>query len=315
MKRRFLARNWSCVLLILWLSGLGVARPDEATDPLDRQIPGGWAFQSFDDALRQIEQKTGFKVVCPEELDAFMQTIWMKESFTGTGNPAVGVRFYLDQYCETLSLKWQFDPKTGTVSVAPAWKVADPRTPAELLKAVWQPGGTVNYEKDPQWQNAFNALLSHAGNFDKAWKVRQKSAFQGIFFKRPSKPILMQEVIGTDGMKYVLIVISQPMQMSPGHGSVSYYWFGDDGVLAGADLMNTGHRCTLVNMTVGNQHGQNAGNASEIQMSLAFNEHDFYLARFVLAKQCLRLNRLTNEQGEAAAFNGIGKSLMGPDQP
>lgn len=304
-------------VLVVCLGCLTTASAQDLADPLDRLVAAGWVYKSFDEAVGQIEERTGFKVSCAKGLAAFMNTIWMKQSTTGYPGSVTTVRGFLDQLCGTISLKWSFDPAGNVVAVEPAWKTADPRTTVALLQAVWRPDDEAGCARDTAWQTAFNALLSHPANYQRAWTVRQKSAFQEfrLGFAFPARPLLMQPVIDKAGTKYFLVMIVQPIQMYPGHGSVGYYWFQDDGTLVGAGLMNTGHRCAVVGAAVAKGFGPNAGKPSELQMNLKMNLDSLYLARYSLGATGLELTSLVGPRGEEHDPSGmsVGQNLMEPD--
>jgi len=258
-----------------------------------------------------IEKKTGFKTVCPKELGAFMQKLWLKQ---GRGDPKheyqVTIRNFLDEICRQLSLKWDFDPASNTVALSLSWKTEDSRSPAELLDFVRKPA--VDLEKNEKWQEAFNALLSCSVNFDRAWRVRQQSEIEELFRIYPGGfPLLIRPIISTDLQKYIFVLIRQPIETYPGHGSASYYWFKEDGALIGAGLIDTGHRCALLDAAVDNE-ADRLDKASEIHMILKMNLRNFFVARFVLEKTGLKLISLVNVYGEAVNNDGlnVGQSLL-----
>ena len=125
----------------------------------------------------------------------------------------------------------------------------------------------------------------------------------------------MKQVIDASGAKYILILICQEIQMYPGHGSASYYWFKDDGTLVGAGLMNTGHRCKVVDTTIDNELGAGSALTTELQMILKMNERDFMTAMFVLDANGLKLTRLVDAHGANVNLDiHVGQSLMEPDK-
>ena len=113
-----------------------VVAADEPANPLDKEISGGWTYNSFDEAVGQIEQKTGFKVYCPKEIETFLQTIWMKGDVSTNMFRHMTARKFLDMMGGQLALKWQYDAGTNAVTLELPWKFSDDRSPADLLKAV-----------------------------------------------------------------------------------------------------------------------------------------------------------------------------------
>jgi len=308
MKHLLLPALVSCLLMLNAAAG-------DAVDPLEKQVACSYSYKSFDDAVGQIEQKTGFKVSCPKEVSELMQTIFMGMGM-GTGaenSPKVKAKDFLDSICSSIGLAWKYDKATNVVSLDLYWKKDDPRSVPELFHYLSDHQGN-----SAEWQAAFDALLSKSQNYEKAWKVRQKSCFQNVFMPfAPATPkvILFKPVVAVSLEKYKLLMLCQPIQMYPGHGSVSYYWFKDDGTLLGADLMNTGHRCALVDATIDNEYGAYSDRASELQMIVKMNTRDFSVATFALDANGLKLTRFADIHGaEKENSQGVGASLMVPDK-
>ena len=314
-KRAFIPR--SLFVLLTMLMKCLIATAGEPSDPLDRQIPSGMVYNSFDEAIRRIEQKTGFKVSVSKDLQTFMQTIWLKRSF-GSDKITTTVRTFLDDSCQRLSLKWKVDKETDVLALEPRWKTSDPRQPSELLEAVWRQGYGAEYGKTPAWQTAFDALLSKDTNYETAWKVMQKSSLRQILPSpaTASKPLLTKEIIDRAGNKRVLVLCCQPIEMIPGNGSVSYYVFKRDGTLIDAGLMNTGHRCEVIDAAIDDELSTMTDKFSELQIISKWNMYKIYIARFALEADGLKLAHLVDGHGAEENNNGmgIGESLMGPDQ-
>ncbi len=249
-----------------------------------------------------------------------METVWLSRSIatrSGLGplESEQEVRKYLDDTLEGLSLKWSLDYAAKVITLDLAWKTVDFRTPSELLHAVYD-GGTHRANADmPRWAADFDALLTNPTNYETDWKVRQKASLQNVFpMADRLNPILMKPVIGASGEKYVFVLLNQHIQMYPGHGSVSYYWFKDNGALAGAGLMNTGWRCAVVDTTVEQESGLRSGDTSELRMILKVNLSRFFIARFILQPAGLKLVHLMDAHGDEVENGlGIGQSLMIPD--
>lgn len=299
--------------------------PPNPVDPLNREVDQGYLVNSFDDAVSIIEQRSGSKVLCPPEIASFLRKQWLHfgkgvevESVDGELRPApiqqgprqVGVlRDFLTSICGEMGLKWGFDPKANTISLDLIWKTSDSRLPKELLG--WVMKSDIAFSaKDAQWQGVFDALLCAPVNFEKAWRVRQQgileSHIQMLRFFAVT-PVLIQSVVSTSQEKFILIVIEQPIEIYPGNGSMSYYWFREDGVLSGAGLCNTGHRCKLLNVTV-----QNGGDPSDILVVLEMNLRNIFLAYFQLTSEGLKLTSLLNARGESHENRGlnVGVSLL-----
>jgi len=101
---------------------------------------------------------------------------------------------------------------------------------------------------------------------------------------------------------------------NPGHGSASYYWFKEDGTLAGAGLMDTGHRCGWVDITANDIRSADSKIRTEVHLVLKtlMNVQAFLIARFVLEADGLKLISLTGADGKKHDNDGfhVGRSLV-----
>jgi hypothetical protein len=311
------------ILSAMFLTRVMRAEDMLPADSLQRHIPAFFAYKSFDEAIQQLEQKTGFKVSCPPDVATEMQALWSKKDFAttiqpGIADPETTVEELVGRISTDLCLSWRFDPKTGTIALDVPWRIVDPRHASELLKFAWKPGYNADLSKDQKWQDAFQALLCKELNFPKSLRVRQRSMFENMFrisnwgLQHTVAPLLIKQIIDASGKKYVFFLFVQPIQMYPGHGSASYYWFTEDGTLVGAGLMNTGHRCKVIDAAIDNEVGARSGMTSELQIILKMNERDFEIATFVLGEERLRLLHLTDTHGEEINNDGrsVGVSLV-----
>ena len=253
--------------LVLFLCLRHGASADGNSDPLDRMVGTRFQFRSFNEAVQVIEKKTGYKVRCPKEVADYMQSLFMG---FGVGDPndpqpetQQTVRSFLDDMRRYLSMTWRLDPQSGTIELDHPWHASDERSAAELLEAL------SDHDRGKEWKAAFTALVSKPENVDRAWRVLQTAAMEQFsFVPRDFKPLLVKPVISTSLQKFTLVFIEQPIQRYPGHGSASYFCFTPDGRLALAGIMNTGHRCKLVDVTVDNEYGARSGAASELHLIL-----------------------------------------------
>jgi hypothetical protein len=188
--------------LLLWTIAFAIGA-NEPTDPLEREIPDSWSYKSFDEAVHQIEKKTGFKVSCPKDVADFMHqmekqtadnvSLPPKNQFTTTvliqGSShsvdaeksaksefkSVTAKDFLDHICNSLRLTWKFNQQAGSIALSIPWIRRDLRSATDLLHFVCKPSDLKNnLKEEADWENAFDALLSKPVNFKKAWKVRQR---------------------------------------------------------------------------------------------------------------------------------------------
>jgi len=306
--------------------------------PLEREIPDSWRYASFDDALHLIELKTGFKVSCPKDIADYMRAKSLDSnvdlsSVAEHQKRKQTVKIFLDSIVGDLALKWEFNPESKTVTLDLPWKITDPRTPAELVHFLSHPGNGDDYKTNPQWPAALNALLSLPANLEKAWRVRQEAQLQDVLgnvfagVRSPllpappmncgGTPVMVTPITATNLQRYTLVLISRRALTSFGHGSLSYYWFKDDGALTGAGLMNTGYKVPLLGVSIDDEP-IGAEKPSELQFTLGYEGKEQWatLATFVLGNQGLKLKRLGDEKGEHAhTMGGVGDDLMAPAQP
>jgi hypothetical protein len=321
---RDVTRRSGAIILaaLLLLAGMVGRAEAQAANALEREVPPSFVFSSFANALEQIGKLTGWKVSCPKDTTATINTIWRTQLFSFIGKekvqePMMTVRNYLNFFGGDLGIGWKLDEERGEVVFDYWWRTADPRPAAELLQTMLTEGHAADVERDEKWQHAFNALVCKEGNLEKASLVRQMSVQETRmrFSRVAQKAIITRRVQNTKGEKYVLFAIDQPILWFPGNGSVSYYWFKEDGTLVGCGLMNTGHRCLLVDSTVDREEPA-PGEASEIHLILKFNLEGYFIARLVLEPEGLKLIGLIGARGERVDNDGlnIGRSLL-PREP
>jgi hypothetical protein len=124
--------------------------------------------------------------------------------------------------------------------------------------------------------------------------------------------MVRQSILSTSKTKYIFVLICHPCVMIPGSGSASYYWFKEDGTLAGAGLMEIGVN-SLGGATIDSEYGPHAGEVSELHL-LTYDDGDFTIARFVLKDDGLVLKNIINGRGEKVRNERkIGQSLMPSD--
>ena len=310
------------LLLLMLLCITGRVVGDQSVNALDKSVSNCDPYTGFHEAIGQIEKSTGFRVSYPKELDLFMNSnLWwiaggIPDKST-TRPDKITVTTFLDSICGYLHLKWKLDAQTNVVILDFPWRTSDSRPLSEL----WNLIEKQNYQKKEEWTRAFDALLSADTNFERAWRVRQRSCFEMGYSLSTLK--LVQQITDTAGNKYVIVLLYQPCLMIPGHGSVEYYWFREDGILMGAGLMNTGNRCDFLDASVNNGYGSRE-KISNLHMVLKWGGGSFLLVRFVLDKTGLKLTHLVDEYGTDVRYDtpyfpgfdlGLGKSLLFPDKP
>jgi hypothetical protein len=89
-------------ILMLFMSWSVILAEDQSLDQLDRPIPSETIYNSFDEAIQLIEQRTGFKVSCSEELRTLTQTLLVKRTGDFGNAPDTTVTKFLDEIGEQL---------------------------------------------------------------------------------------------------------------------------------------------------------------------------------------------------------------------
>lgn len=305
-----------------------------AGNPLGAMVEGSFKYESFEEARRLMEERTGAKVVVDAEVAEFMEKLWLKR---GEGDPRTETKMtagqFLDVMCKRLVLQWRFEPWKHVVLLDVGWRREDVRSAKELLQVVMSgsesPGVMPRYSAeryaerrrdaasgiyrerilhDEEWQDAFNALLSKRENFAKAWRVRQQSAAENVFFEpRAVLPVLAQGMVATTGKRYVMVLTYQPIPCYPGHGTFAYYWFEEDGKMVGAGLVTSGWRSDLVEAKV--EDNAAAGEPSALRVDLMWNTREPLTARFQLGETGLVRVSLANRVGEEDSFD-VGKPVL-----
>ena len=306
------------VILMLFCTSITVLASNESPDPLDREIPGCLQPKlSLDEAVHKIEMVTGFQVTYPAGLQEFIEVFGNNVHHFSypTQDTKYTARKLLDIICRNYALTSQSIPLEKTLALDFPWKTSDPRSQKELVHFLYHPGGENDCKTNPKWLAAFNALISKPRNIGKAWRVRQLTQYGCISFLNKlnkinvgGNPLLTKLVTMATGKRVIFALVCQPIEFFPGNGSVSYYWFDEEGVLLGAGLMNTGHRRILKDVIIDNEY-TGTDKPSVITMNT-----DCFTARFVLRDDGLKLKHIAGANGESIDNLGynIGEDLMAP---
>jgi len=336
-------------LLLLGVVFMHASAGTSEPDPLDDKPLAGMTYDTFDEAVARLKEATGLKVSYSEDTAKVTRAVWNpRKHVTGSG-PQNTIRQCIENLSSNFALDWTFSPEDKTVDLHLPWRVSDPRSAADLFREIWKPDAVAKMDgeaiweyrldarraRDPAgeappradaasrpqmaadatWLPTFNALLSKPGNFERACQVRQRSAlesamrFPNMTVPFLEAPCLEAEMIDVEGDKYFCVLFDQDIEFSPGHGSLSYYWFREDGTLAGAGLMNTGHRCFSPKFTVKNAPPESRMKASELTMIVNWNR-DQVVARFFLDEIGLQFSLGAKEK----VFDNthLGESLLNP---
>jgi len=296
--------------------------------PLNFHVRADFAYESFDECLRKLEKTTGLPVTCAKDIEALVRAEWADGETPWIHQPTLTryptpVTDYLNAVSDDLRLAWKYQPPSRRILLDVAWRREDLRPAKELLEFVAHHGQDNDLEKDVPWQDAFHALLCQSANFSKAVEVRQKAISESFLFGfggrpwlPPMKVALRAPVVDVDGHRYLLVLAVQDMDFSPGHGCAHYYWFQEDGSLAGAGIMNTGHRISVSGAKIDPASATPPGQTSGILLSVQFNEQGSITARFVLGHDGLQLVNLTDADGKELKNDfQIGGSLLAPEPP
>jgi len=149
--------------------------------------------------------------------------------------------------------------------------------------------------------------LSKEENFAVSCRVRQRADLEGMFrgglytslLEPPLQTLMEASVVSTSGVRYKCLFIIRALEMSPGHGWMSYYCFDDRGALKIADVVNTGHRLEIQNLAV-NPRGKDGSEASDVTMVVKHNNNGTpRFISFLLREDGLKL---VEESGAGQSF-------------
>jgi len=171
------------------------------------------------------------------------------------------VRKYLDKICPLMEVKWEYDAESNAIRVDFGWRHSDARSSSELLAFLREhrpaPADSQIFKPHPTdpWDVAFNALLSKEENFPQVWELRARADAEVPFLVAMDTENLCVGILrDRQGRPHTLILNNQPMMVSPGAGSASYYLFDAQGRFEQGGIFNTGHRVLSVSAWL-NQEG------------------------------------------------------------
>ncbi len=339
----------TATLLLLFVVFTYASAEKSEPDPLDNKPLASVAYNTFDEAVARLKEATGLQVSYSEDTAKVTRAVWNPREHVTSSGPQDTIRQCIENLSSNFALDWTFSPQDKTVDFHLPWCVSDPRSAADLFRDIWKPEAVAKMDgeaiwkyrldarrsrnpsravrprpdaasppqlaADAAWQPTFNALLSKPGNFERACQVRQRSAldsamrFPNTTLPFMEAPALEAEMIDVKGDRYFCVFFDRDIEFSPGHGSLSYYWFREDGTLVGAGLMDTGHRCFSPKFTVKNAPPESPMKASELTMIVNWN-CDHVVPRFILDENGLKFSPGTKEE----FFDNIhlGKSLLDP---
>lgn len=302
------------VASVLLLFVLIVARAQGA-DPLDAQVALTEYYDTFDEAVAQLEKATGMKVSCPADTAEVMRAIWKRDQIPSrTQDESMKARKpakeLFNMVFADLGLTWKLRPSDQTVLIDFAWRASDSRSAVDLFQAIWKPGHESEFSKNEEWWRALDGLLSKEENVALSSRVRQRAFLESMFrphlpdriLETPLQTLIEVSVVSTSGARYKCLFILRALEMSPGHGWMSYYCFDDRGTLKIADVMDTGHRQIIDHLVV-NPRGKDGTEASDVRMVVRHNNNGTPRSVcFVLHDDGLKL----------VDESGAGRSLLGP---
>ena len=213
--------------------------------------------------------------------------------------------------CADLGLTWKLRPSDQTVLIDFPWRASDSRSAADLFQVVWKPGHENEFSKSEEWWRALDGLLSKEENVALSSRVRQRALLESMFrmlpnriLEPPLQTLIEASVVSTSGARYKCLFILRALEMSPGHGWMSYYCFDDRGTLKIADVMDTGHRQDIDHLVV-NPRGKDGTEASDVTMGVRHNNNGTpRRVCFVLHDDGLKL----------VDESGAGRSLLRPEK-
>ncbi len=281
---------------------------------LDGETTQRVEWKDIPDAFEEIRKRTGLKVVLPSYMGEFV-----KGPFYGvTGirlNPqgeTATVKHLLNTVCSSLGFQWSLDKGESELRLAPSWWRDDARPKDELLRIL-----ATSKLDDEKWRDAFFGLLSSKGNFEKAWRVRQKSLSGSMFpTLRAGKPdaVIAHDVVDEEGHKRFFILIRHQIECYPGESRASAYWFDDAGEIVGCDYFCAGYRSNFDGAEV--VQTKAAPQPTGIQIKSSAFAKTKVVQKYILTAGGLKLIEVVNEDGTPFPHDiQCGQSRMEPAKP
>lgn len=221
---------------------------------LDAMVHSGTTTVStYGDILKFAEAKSGKKV---EASGILQQWIALDNKVNGwtSFDDSIPLRNYLNSLTFLSDIAWRYDASKDVIVFDFAWHRPSDKPASELLKIVLgskpPPRDYKLKERmaDDAWRVAFDGLICKTEAADGAWMTRAKA---GSSTMRPLAPAAVNylcagKIFDEKGREFAFVATHEPIQMSPGEGSIGFYLFDPEGSFVSGAVFSSGWRCSDV---------------------------------------------------------------------
>jgi hypothetical protein len=329
-----MARMGRKLLVVLLATSLACETAFASADDSFLRVPfKSYLFQSATDpaGVQELSRIIGKPVLLPLGVSDFVKEIngwntgfrvpfWIR---IGLNNETPTLRDVLAQTASSMGMKWSYEPKKDRVVLDFAWRRSDVRSGEELAHVLETTSASTSMQDlryywtqdalppHDTWQIAFDALLSKAGATSNVWKVRLADDLKRGVPPRPVINMLSAKMKDQSGKEHLIIVNDQPLIVSPGEGTFSYYVFSLQGKFEQGGLFGSGWRCEDPSAWV-------EGGETQLTFRGFFNKFSKMDQHFTLDEKGLVLRDVLDDHGATTAAPGeglienmhMGKSLL-----
>lgn len=243
--------------LMLWvaLSWQG-AKAEEDSAFLDRMVNSGTVrVSTYGDILKLAEATSGKKAEASPMLRRWMALDKKPNSWAAFDGTPIALRKYMNLLTFLSALDWRYDEARETFFFDFAWNRPSMQPAKKLLEIVLQ---TTPPPLDPRmrermaddaWRMAFDGLLCKD---EGAWMIRaEANASQPRCLSPGAVNFLCAGKIRDEqDRELAMVATHQPMQFSPGEGTVGFYLYDLEGNFVSGAVFSSGWRCSDVSGSI-----------------------------------------------------------------
>lgn len=247
------SRSIRCLgMLCLGLLSFHGAKAEKGSAFLDAMVYSGTTTVSkYGDILKLAEAKSGKKVEASGILQQWIALDKKVNGWTAFDNRALPLRNYLNSLTFITDLEWRYDEAKDAIVFDFAWHRPSDKAASELLKIVLgSKPPPLDYKlrermDDDAWRVAFDGLICKT---EGAWMNRAKVVASMI---RPLSPAAVNylcagKIRDDKDREFAFVATHQPIQISPGEGSIGFYLFDPEGNFVSGAVFSSGWRCSDV---------------------------------------------------------------------
>ena len=256
--KTFLRSPGQTIVVLLLLSfALSFFRANATEEPpfLDKMVNSGTkTVSTYQDILDLAQDRSGKKVEVSSILQRWIalgKTVNSRVNFDGSSLP---LRKYLDLLIMLTDLDWHYDASRDTIIFDFAWHRPSSQPARELLQTVLSstpPKLDVRSRRqvdEDAWRVAFDALICKNETAHGAWMTRAEAnaSVPRVFSPGAANYLCSGQIFDDKGREFAFVATHQPMQLSPGEGTIGFYLFAPDGTFISGAVFSSGWRCSDV---------------------------------------------------------------------